>query len=150
MPVVNPRVPVSLSEALPHIDAPTKVQRTYASDHPRDLKSSIEKGWMNVGFRPRLKARPSLYDLLRDRNIDRLSTVLPSTPTSQTQVVNLPPLPTSPQFPAASVPSTPTKEEKIRVVQEAAKMGPKKAAQEIDGEEQYGIYTPESILDVPS
>merc|ERR1711939_265290 len=28
---------------------------------------------MNVGFRPRLKARPSLYDLIRTRNIDSLS-----------------------------------------------------------------------------
>jgi hypothetical protein len=89
---------------------------------------------MNVGFRPRLKARPSLYDLIRNRNIERLSIQ----PQDLVEVEDLPELPTSP----AKLPSfSPTlrKEELPESVQEPIKMGPKKAARDDDGEEQYGM-----------
>src|SRR4051812_39684560 len=90
---------------------------------------------MNVGFRPRLKARPSLYDLVRNRNIDRLS-LRPTTPTTSFE---LPPLPISPKTPSSSVPPTSTQEKQKDTTQETNSMGPKKAAaQDIDGEEQYG------------
>lgn len=87
---------------------------------------------MNVGFRPRLKARPSLYDLVRSRNIDQLS-VRPSTPTRA--AFEFPPLPASP---SPSTPSTPSevKQLGIPLVQEAIKMAKKE--QQLDGEEQYG------------
>jgi hypothetical protein len=85
---------------------------------------------MNVGFRPRLKARPSLYDLIKNRNIDRLSS--PPSPTKLVDVGELPALPTS-------RPSTPVVEKDPEIVQAPVKMPQKKAAaKDADGEEQYG------------
>src|ERR1700709_352567 len=100
---------------------------------------------MNVGFRPRLKARPSLYDLIRDRNIERLS-VRPSTPT---RLTDLPPLPTSPKSSSTSVPPTPVQEKQIELVQEAVKMAPKKVALDADGEEQFGMFKQRAIQQRP-
>src|SRR4051794_20044654 len=96
---------------------------------------------MNVGFRPRLKARPSLYDLVRDHNIS---------PSSRSQSNSfsqeLPPeLPALPPSPFSSPPPTPTtavlnKSELEIQPFEPVKMAPKKkeVARDEDGEEQYG------------
>lgn len=89
---------------------------------------------MNIGLRPRLKARPSLYDLVRNRNIDRLS-VRPATPSRTPS--DLPPLPPSPS--SESVPPTPIEEKQIELVVEVVNMGPKKVVNELDGEEQFGM-----------
>jgi V-type H+-transporting ATPase subunit A len=84
---------------------------------------------MNVGFRPRLKARPSLYDLIKDRNIDRLSILC------STKLVDLGELPALPN----SRPSTPIVEKQPELVHSSVKMPPKKEAKaDADGEEQYG------------
>lgn len=53
--------------------------------------------YMNVGFfnpRPRLKGRPSFYDLVRERNIDQLSVSTPKL--HKTEAVPSIPLPQSP------------------------------------------------------
>lgn len=85
---------------------------------------------MNVGFRPRLKARPSLYDLIKNRSIDHLSAAL-----SPTKLVDLEELPALPN----SRPSTPIVEEPPKSPHTPVKMPPKKEAKnDIDGEEQYG------------
>ena len=87
---------------------------------------------MNVGFRPRLRARPSLYDLVRNRSIEQLS-LHPR----NSYLDELPPLPSSP-FPTP--PPTPLKAQEIEFVVAPAKMPPKKAAaRDEDGEEQYGM-----------
>ncbi|TVY33350.1 V-type proton ATPase catalytic subunit A [Lachnellula occidentalis] len=90
---------------------------------------------MNVGFRPRLRARTSLYDLIHNRTIEQLSQH-----PHHSFPEELPPLPSSP-FPTP--PSTPSKFEEIELVAEPAKMPPKKeAVRDEDGEEQYGsIYS---------
>jgi hypothetical protein len=87
---------------------------------------------MNVGFRPRLKARPSLYDLIRNRNIDRLSAL---TPTKLVDFEELPALPNS-------RPSTPIVEKHPEPIRASIKMPPKKAPKNTDedGEEQYGTF----------
>ncbi|TVY39578.1 V-type proton ATPase catalytic subunit A [Lachnellula cervina] len=86
---------------------------------------------MNVGFRPRLRARTSLYDLIHNRTIDQLS----QHPPHHSYPEELPPLPSSPP--------APLKSEEIGFVAEPAKMPPKKeVARDEDGEEQYGsIYS---------
>jgi hypothetical protein len=95
---------------------------------------------MNVGLRPRLKARPSLYDLIRDRNIDSLSVRLrPSSTDHLLSPQDLPPLPPSP----TSTPfASPTSEEPLytEFSLPTIKMPPKKqVAKDEDGEDQYGI-----------
>ena len=87
---------------------------------------------MNVGFRPRLKARPSLYDLIKNRNIDRLSAL---SPTKLVDIEELPALPNS-------RPSTPVIEEHPEPIRIPVKMPPKKEAKntDADGEEQYGMF----------
>lgn len=102
---------------------------------------------MNIGFRPRLKARPSLYDLVRNRNIDRLS-IRPSTPT-RLAIEDLPPLPTSPNSAVSSVQSTPIQESNTAKLKEAIAMAPKKAAKDADGEDQYGRLL-QRILQIPT
>lgn len=79
---------------------------------------------MNVGFRPRLQARPSLYDLLAYRSIERLSFGAGS----PIPVEDLPPLPPS----TTASPVTPLAESlKIQPLQpelQPTAMAPKKAA----------------------
>ena len=86
---------------------------------------------MNIGFRPRLKAQPSLYDLIKSRNIDPLP---PLSPTKLVDVGELPALPNS-------RPSTPIIEEPPRPVHISLKMTPKKEAKnaDLEDEEQYGV-----------
>jgi hypothetical protein len=92
---------------------------------------------MNVGFPPRLRARRSLYDLVRYRNVDPLS-IRPNTPT---RVEDLPPLPSSPTASSSfSLQPTPVQEEHPEPVHQSANMAPKKAARDADGEEQYGEF----------
>ncbi len=93
---------------------------------------------MNVGFRPRLKARPSLYDLVRNRNIDNLS-VRPNLSFSDELPPELPPLPPSPTS-TPSPPSTPRTPRPLEHVkdEQTVKMPPKKAAIKDDDESQYG------------
>lgn len=98
---------------------------------------------MNVGFRPRLKARPSLYDLIRNRNIDSLSVAVHRRPSlSQELHPELPPLPPSPSFTTCNSPpppSTPRTPQPVQVeYQPSVKMPPKKAAIKDDDDEQYG------------
>jgi V-type H+-transporting ATPase subunit A len=87
---------------------------------------------MNVGFRPRLRARPSLYDLIKNRNIDRLSALSP------TKLVDFEELPALPN----SRPSTPIVEERPEPIRTPVRMPPKKEAKntDADGEEQYGMF----------
>ena len=89
---------------------------------------------MNVGFRPRLKARPSLYDLIKNRNIDRLSAL---SPTKTVDVGELPALPNS-------RPSIPTVRKQPELVHNHVKMAPKKEVNHTDeeSEEQYGMHLP--------
>lgn len=91
---------------------------------------------MNVGIRPRLRARPSLYDLVRNWNIDRLST-RPTTPSRTPS--DLPPLPASPKLSEPSVPQTPVGEKQLEPIHKVVNMPPKKAAVDADGEEQSGM-----------
>jgi hypothetical protein len=86
---------------------------------------------MNIGFRPRLKARPSLYDLIKNRNIDRLSAL-----TSPSKLVDFEELPALPN----SRPSTPVVEPHSEPIYSTIKMAPKKEKKVVDedGEEQYG------------
>lgn len=92
---------------------------------------------MNVGFRPRLKARPSLYDLIKNRNIDRLSAAL-----SLSKLVDVGELPALPN----SRPSTPIIERHPEPLHTPLKMPPKKEAKnaDTDSEEQYGM-SPQNI-----
>jgi V-type H+-transporting ATPase subunit A len=87
---------------------------------------------MNVGFRPRLKARPSLYDLITNRNID-FDCLSASSPTKLIDLGELPALPDS-------RPSTLILEEHLESVHTQATMPPKKDTKnaDTDGEEQYG------------
>lgn len=90
---------------------------------------------MNVGFRPRLKARPSLYDLVHNRSIEQLS-LHPRHSFEEELPSELPPLPSSP---LSSPPSTPVTVRPIQVEVEPAEMPPKKpVVQDEDEEEQYG------------
>jgi V-type H+-transporting ATPase subunit A len=94
---------------------------------------------MNVGLRPRLKARPSLYDLVRNRNIDQLS-VQPLHSFAKELPAELPPLPSSPAF-KLSRPPTPVLSNPLQQLEERAKMPPKKeVARDADGEEQFGMF----------
>ena len=107
---------------------------------------------MNVGFRPRLKARPSLYDLIRTRDIDSLSVAVHRRPSVSQELQlepELPPLPPSPGFTSTSPPSTPRTLQQVPIEvehQELVKMPPKKAAIKEDDDEQYGMHCPQSIL----
>lgn len=93
---------------------------------------------MNVGLRPRLKARPSLYNLVRNRNIDQLS-VQPFRSFVEELPAELPPLPLSPDK-NLSTPPTPVLSIYPEPAEEPAKMAPKKeVARDADGEEQYGM-----------
>jgi hypothetical protein len=96
---------------------------------------------MNVGFRPRLKARPSLYDLVRNHNINPTSRSQPNS-FSQDLPRELPALPPSPFSSPPSTPSTTAfkKVEPQTQTLEPVKMAPKKrdVAKDEDGEEQYG------------
>ena len=101
---------------------------------------------MQIGFRPRLKARPSLYDLIKNRNIESLSTArrhrassslsLSSTTTELALAPEHFPLPSSP---APSRPGTPIPYQ-LRIEQApVVAMPPKRQVQlDEDGEEQYG------------
>lgn len=93
---------------------------------------------MNVGFRPRLQTRPSLYDLIRNRNIDNLS-VRPRLSFSEELPPELPPLPPSPTS-TLSPPPTPRTFRPLEQItdNEAVKMPPKKAAIKDDDDSQYG------------
>jgi hypothetical protein len=93
---------------------------------------------MNVGFRPRLKARPSVYDLIRNRSIDSLSVRRRGSFTEEL-LSELPPLPSTPtEFP--SPPPTPAIATHPKPVQESDNTAPKKAvAKDADGEDQYGM-----------
>lgn len=92
---------------------------------------------MNVGFRPRLKARPSLYDLIAHHSIERLS-VGAGSPIS---VEDLPPLPISASpSPIAPLPA-PVRVQYLEPEAQSARMAPKKAAKperDADVEDQYG------------
>ena len=93
---------------------------------------------MNVGLRPRLKARPSLYDLVRNRNIDLLS-IQPLPSSFQELPAELPPLPLSPSK-NYSTPPTPDLPNHPEPAEDPAKMAPKKeVAKDADGEDQYGM-----------
>lgn len=93
---------------------------------------------MNVGFRPRLKARPSLYDLIRNRNIDVLSVRRRDSFTEEL-LLELPPLPSTPTD-LRSPPPTPVIAINSEPVQELVNMAPKKqVAKDADGEDQYGM-----------
>jgi hypothetical protein len=93
---------------------------------------------MNVGFRPRLKARPSLCDLIRNRNIDILSVRRRDSFTEEL-LLELPPLPSTPTD-LRSPPPTPAIAIHSEPVQEPVNMAPKKeVAKDADGEDQYGM-----------
>lgn len=93
---------------------------------------------MNVGFRPRLKARPSLYDLVRARNIETLSRTPRPSFSDQLQP-ELFPLPPSPGF-LESPPPSPAPAQQSYSIDTSSNMGPKKeVARDADGEEQYGM-----------
>lgn len=119
---------LSLSVPL-HSSAPQNPPGRRCSDSRR---SPLNNRLMNVGFRPRLKARPSLYDLIQNWNIDRLSATL--SPTKLVDFGELPALPTS-------RPSTPIIEKHPEAVHNPVKMPPKKASQntDADDDEQYGM-----------
>jgi hypothetical protein len=86
---------------------------------------------MNVGFRPRLKARPSLYDLIRSQSSDHLAILSPS------RFVDIAELPALPH----SLPSTPIVEKPQARIRIPISMPPKKqVAKDDDGEDQYGKY----------
>jgi len=92
---------------------------------------------MNIGLRPRLKARSSLYDLVRNRNIDQLS-VQPLRSFVEELPALLPPLPSSPDS-ILSTPPTPVLPNHPGLVKQPPNMAPKKeVARDADGEEQYG------------
>lgn len=102
---------------------------------------------MNVGLRPRLKARPSLYDLIRTRDIDSLSVAVHRRPSVSQELQlepELPPLPPSPSFTSTSPPPTPRISQQAPV-EKVVKMPPKKAAIKEDDDEQYGRQCPQSI-----
>ena len=89
---------------------------------------------MHIGFRPRLKARPSLYDLIRSQSVEHLSIKRP-------ELVEVEYLPELPASPVELRPTPPTPERaqlSAPVLQEPINMGPKKVVQDEDGEEQYG------------
>lgn len=93
---------------------------------------------MNIGLRPRLKARPSLYDLVHNRSIDQLS-VQPQQSFFEELPAELPPLPLSPTRILSNLP-TPVLLTPTEPAEEPAKMAPKKeVARDADGEEQYGM-----------
>ena len=94
---------------------------------------------MHIGLRPQLKARPSLYDLIRNRHIESLSVRGLDSFTKELPH-KLPPLPPSPTH-FSSPPPTPVQ---VTTQLESAqkpvkKMAPRKeTAKDADGEEQYG------------
>jgi len=108
------------------------------STPPANYQTAKTTGLMNIGFRPRLKARPSLYDLIRNRNIEQLS-VQPLQSSTEELPLELPPLPSSPASTFSS-PPTPVKLSHPDPPQQPDDMAPKKApAKDADGEDQYGM-----------
>lgn len=93
---------------------------------------------MNVGFRPRLRARPSLYDLIAFHSIERLSLGVGSIP-----VEDLPPLPesttASPLSPAPDPIALQHREPEAPPVTMAPKKNTK-PARDADEEEQHGSW----------
>jgi len=88
---------------------------------------------MNIGFRPRLKARPSLYDLVQKRNIEHLSVQRHRSLSLELPEL-LPPLP--PSTPGTPIPyQQPQSEYQLPVVKMAPKKEEKKSE---DVEEQTG------------
>lgn len=95
---------------------------------------------MNIGLRPRIRARPSFYDLIRNRSIESLSLHRQHS-FSQELLAELPPLPPSPSVGRSPlsqrtefIPQSQEEEE-----EEALEMAPKKApVKDEDGEDQYG------------
>ena len=105
---------------------------------------------MNVGFRPRLKARPSLYDLVRTQHILQLSRGWSHSWSDELppELPALPPLPPSPSAspPRTPAPAVPNQLELHPLPPKPAKMAPKKeAARDEDGEEQYGIWSRQQL-----
>lgn len=86
---------------------------------------------MNLGLRPRLKARPSFLDLIRNQQIDTLSVA----PIEHLDHEHLPQLPLSP-LPTISLPVEAIQNDKK---EEDSNMAPQRDA---DGEEQYGSFLP--------
>ena len=94
---------------------------------------------MNVGFRPRLRAHPSLYDLIAYRSIERLS-VGASPPIA---AEDLPPLPVSATASPVSPSPEPVKIPNREPEAQPATMAPKKAAKparDVEAEEQHGEW----------
>jgi hypothetical protein len=83
---------------------------------------------MNLGLHPRLKARPSFLDLIRNQQIDTLSVA----PIEHLDHEQLPQLPLSP-LPAKAIPVEAAEKHQN---EEDCKMAPQRDA---DGEEQYGL-----------
>ncbi len=94
---------------------------------------------MHVGFRPRLKARPSLYDLIQAHSVENTAVDRPRSYSTQELLEELPPLPASPPQ-TFSRPRTPRIPHELQPIQESVAMAPKKAvAKDADGEDQYGL-----------
>lgn len=100
---------------------------------------------MNIGFRPRLKARPSLYDLIRNRNIEDLS--VRRRPSFAEELPELPPLPPSPSPTRSPPPTLRTYSSLQQQIEypEVVTMPPKKAAIKDDDNEQYGMLINQAI-----
>jgi V-type H+-transporting ATPase subunit A len=91
---------------------------------------------MNIGFRPRLRARPSLYDLIAYRSIEGLLEQH-----SPSQIEDLPPLPISTASSPVSPPSDLVSVQYREPETQPATMAPKKSAKpagDVEAEEQYG------------
>lgn len=109
---------------------------------------------MNVGFRPRLKAYPSLYDLIAHHSTERLS----AEAGSPVSFEDLPPLPVSASPTPISPLPLPVRVQHPEPETQPAIMAPKKAAKparDADIEEQYGELTEttvtlEDIANLPS
>jgi hypothetical protein len=85
---------------------------------------------MQVGLRPRLKGRPSFYDLIKQRNVDQLSIATAKLVEDQPNVaaahLPLPVSPTSTKELALSPPPTPKNREEIAPpeIQKSGRMVP--------------------------
>jgi hypothetical protein len=85
---------------------------------------------MQVGLRPRLKGRPSFYDLIKQRNVDKLSTATAKLVKDKAELVAsqlpLPASPTSTKEPAPHPLLTPSLEggSKSQEIQKSITMVP--------------------------